>query len=275
MLVYWNGRFVPEEQAAISIYDRGFLYGDGLFETIRIYGNEPFLWAEHMARFERGAAALRLVPPLTAGELRMVLARLLHGNRVSDAIVRITLSRGVGRRGYSPKGAEHPTMVITVHTAPAQLRESYRVITSEHCLSGSDALARFKHCSKLVQVVAKAEADAADADEALLLNNAGNVVEATSSNIFWVSDRTVFTPPLDQGLVEGTTRDYVIALARSKGLEVKEQSITPRELAESEGVFLTSTGIEVMPVSSLNGQSVRRADLVNQLRDWYKASIKP
>ena len=186
MVVYLNGRFVPEEQACVSIHDRGVLYGDGLFETVRVYEGEPFLWDAHMARLNAGCEALQIVPPLSGGELRVVVRELLRRNRLEEAVVRIALTRGSGPRGYSPTGAENPTLCVAMFEAAQNVPKSYRVISASVRLPVVDPLAAFKHGNKLRQVLARAEADAAGANEALMLNERGEVVEGTTTNLFWV-----------------------------------------------------------------------------------------
>src|SRR5581483_7972043 len=118
MIVYLNGQFVPEEQAVVSVFDRGFLYGDGLYETFRICNGKPFRWAEHMERFERGAAFLKIQVPVKYDELHRQALELIRLNRMPEALLRISLSRGVGPRGFSPKGAVRPALVMSLHPAP-------------------------------------------------------------------------------------------------------------------------------------------------------------
>src|SRR5437879_212281 len=119
MFVFLNGQFVPEEEAVVSVFDRGFLYGDGLFETLRVAGGKPFCWAQHLQRLQRGADFLKLRLPFGAEELRAAAARLVQENQMPESLLRINLSRGVGPRGYSPKGADQPVLVMSLHPAPA------------------------------------------------------------------------------------------------------------------------------------------------------------
>ena len=130
MLVYLNGRILPEERAVVSIHDRGFLAGDGLFETLRVYDGEPFLWHEHMERFFLGSKTLRLVPPLSSGELFQVVRHLVARNELPECMVRFTLSRGPGPRGFSFHGADQPTLLVTTHPVPAKPPNSCHAITS-------------------------------------------------------------------------------------------------------------------------------------------------
>src|SRR5215472_16973761 len=193
MVVFLNGEFVPEKDAVISVFDRSFLYGDGLFETMRVVQGRPFRWAEHMERLERGASFAGIRIPFAEASLRKFAEELIAKNQVPEALLRLTLSRGVGVRGYSPKGAEQPTIVMSLHEflpVDPENPPGWRLITSSFRLPADEALAQFKTCNKLPQILARAEADAAGADEALLSNTEGHVVEASSSNLFWVEADT-------------------------------------------------------------------------------------
>ena len=268
MIVYLNGRFVPEEQACVSIHDRGFLYGDGLFETIRVYDGGPFLWAEHMARLYHGCDALNITPPLTGAEMLRVLTELLHRNRTSDAIARLTLTRGSGPRGYSPRGADYPTLAMALFQ-PTKRPATYKVIASNIRLPAHDPLASFKHANKIRQVVARAEADASGANEALLLNDRNEVVEGTSTNIFWIDRDIVCTPPLD-GILPGTTRNYLLARCADLGIRTREARIKLPQLMKTSGAFVTSCGIEVMEISHINDQKIASSPLTQRLRREYR-----
>src|SRR5688500_10326156 len=243
MIVYLNGRFVPEEEACVSIHDRGFLYGDALFETIRIYNGEPFLWQEHMSRLRAGCDALR-IEPAAEEELISCLTELLRLNSLSDAVARISLSRGPGPRGYSPRGADRPTLCIALFPPPNR-PASYKVIIASLRLASTDPLAAFKHGNKLRQVLARAEADAAVADEALMLNDRDEVLEGTSTNLFWIDRDTLCTSPL-VGILPGTTRAYLLQRARSFGIPTREVPIKLPNLLQRTGVFITSSALEVM-----------------------------
>src|SRR5437868_6408925 len=130
MVVFLNGRFVAEEAAQVSVFDRGFLYGDGLFETMRLRNGSPFAWEAHMERFARGTEFLRLRPPLTPLEMRRVVDRLAALNRLPDAVLRLTLTRGRGSRGYSPRGTDSPTLVLAQHPSPKPVQRGVRLVTS-------------------------------------------------------------------------------------------------------------------------------------------------
>src|SRR5262245_53576168 len=165
MVVFLNGRFLAEDAALVSVFDRGFLYGDGLFETLRVARGRPFLWQAHMDRFTRGAEVLQIRPPLTVLELQKAADRLIALNALPNSILRITLTRGPGPRGYSPKGADSPTLAIALHAAPGQSARKppgVRLITASHRVAADDPLANVKSCNKLPHILARAEADAAE-----------------------------------------------------------------------------------------------------------------
>lgn len=269
MIVYLDGKFLPEEQARVSIHDRGFLYGDGLFEAVRVYHGQPFLWEEHMERFQAGCNFLKIAPPLTSMEMRRVLVEVVRRNHMPEALVRVTLSRGTGPRGYSPRGAEHPTLCIAAYPVPGELPSFYRVMTSTLRLPDRDPLAAFKHANKLRQVVARAEADDAGVNEALLLNESGQVSEGTSTNLFWVEKETVCTPPLET-ILSGTTRNYLLKLCSALNLPTCQKNTSLHHLFKADGVFVTSCAIEVMEVAEIDGRRIKRSPITRKLKQNYR-----
>ena len=275
MEVFLNGRLVPEDEAKISIFDRGFLYGDGLFETLRVCRGRPFRWADHLARLQRGAAFLQTKIPFTEAELREQARRLIEANRMPDGLLRLTLSRGIGPRGYSPKGAEHPTLAMTLHESPDRTSQppEWRVITSSFRLPADEALAQFKTCNKLPQILARAEAEARGADEALLLNTAGEVVEASSGNLFWVEGGAVCTPPLSSGILPGVTRAVVLEICRELGVPVRDAAITAGELRWADGVFLTVSSWGVIEVVSLDEVKLPGSEVTRSIQKAYEAAV--
>ncbi len=272
MIAFLNGRFVPEEDARISIFDRGFLYGDGLFEVTRIFRGRPFRWNDHFARLQQGAAFLKIRLPFGKDELREHIAELIKRNQMSEGLLRLTLSRGVGVRGYSPKGADQPTLAMTLHPAPnmdGQPPPVWRVVTASFRLPADEALAQHKTCNKLAQVLARAEADAQGADEALLLNTDGEVVEGSSSNLFWITDETVNTPPLAAGILAGVTRLVTAEICRKLGMPLHETSVRPAELRHADGVFLSLSSWGIVEVGWMDGEPLRRSALAQRLREEY------
>ncbi len=273
MIVYLNGRFVPEEHATISVHDRGFLYGDGLFEGIRVYNGEPFLWRDHIKRFQHGCDVLKISSPLSGGEIYQVLKETVGRNDMEDGLLRITLSRGSGPRGYSPKGAGYPTFVVTPHVLP-KLPSAYRVILSTVQLLADDPISDFKNINKLHQIVARSEADAVDANEALLTNVKGEVIEGTTTNVFWIKNATVCTPPV-RGILAGTTRAHVLRLCKKLKMPSKEVNIRAAELSKVDALFVTSCAAEIMRVSHLDGRKLRSSPLVRKLQRHFREETFP
>jgi len=270
MLVFLNGEFVAEERAVVSVFDRGFLYGDGLFETLRIYKARPFRWEQHWRRFEQGAEFLKIRLPYTSTQLQGAAEQLVAQNQMPDSLLRLTLSRGVGPRGYSFRGADQPTLFMSMHQAPpSNPPPRWRLITASVPLPPDDALGRFKTANKLRQILARSEAEAAGADEVLLRTSPGHLVEGSASNLFWLEGGTVCTPSLDTAILPGVTRAVVFELCETMGLPVREGSVTPDELARAQAVFLTLTSLGIVEALSLNGHTLNQSPIVESLRHAY------
>jgi aminodeoxychorismate lyase len=272
VIIFLNGRFVPEDQAVISVFDRGFLYGDGLFETMLVFKGRIFRWDEHFKRLQDGLSFLKLKLPHSPEQLRGFANQLIAKNEMPDALLRLTISRGVGPRGYSPAGANSPSLVLSLHPAPVfepGHLPSWTLITSNFRLPAGEPLARYKTCSKLPQILARAEADAAGADDALLLNNEGFVVEGSSSNLFWIRDDVVCTAPLPSGVLPGVTRVVILELCRKLGVETQESNVRPARLAEMAAVFLSLTSQGIVRCRSLDGKAISQSVLVDRISRTY------
>ena len=273
MIVFLNGQFVSEEQATVSVFDRSFLYGDGLFETMRVANGKPFRWWDHMERLRKGGDFLGIKIPFGCKTLEKFAAELIAKNQMPEALLRLTVSRGVGLRGYSPKGADKPILIMTLHPfpgAPSTASASWKLLTASFRLPAGEQLAHFKTANKLAQVLARAEADEANADEALLCNTEGFVVEGASSNLFWVEGDTVCTPPLASGILAGVTRAVTLELCQQLGLPFAERQITSDGLRQSSGVFLTLSSLGVVEAKELDGIRLTSAPLVADLREAYQ-----
>ena len=273
MIVFLNGQFVPEEQAMVSVFDRAFLYGDGLFETMRVINGKPFRWWDHMERLHKGGDFLGIKIPFGCKSLEKFATELIAQNKMPDALMRLTVSRGVGPRGYSPKGADKPTLVMTMHPAPLAPNSGpvrWKLVTGSLRLPAGDALAQFKTANKLAQVLARAEADAAGADEAVLLNTDGHVVEGASSNLFWIEGKTVLTPPLTDGLLAGVTRAVTIEICQSLSLPLAERAVTPEQLRRADGVFLTLSSIGVAEAIALDGATLATSLFLVEIHRAYE-----
>ncbi len=270
MLVFLNGRFVPEPQAVVPVNDRGFLYGDGLFETLRVCGGRPFRLAQHLERMMRGADFLKIKCPFTAKEFQEFAGRLVEQNQMPEAILRVVLTRGPGERGYTPRADGQPTVVMTLHPAPP-LDEpvSWNLVASSYRIPAADPLASFKTLNKLTHIMARNEAVEQGADEALLVNTNGEVAEATSGNLFWVYQDNLCTVPTGRGVLPGITRAVVLEICQAMGLPTNKRVIKPEALRKSEGIFITQSALGIVPVAAFNGEPVAPSPLVDQIVRAY------
>jgi branched-chain amino acid aminotransferase len=276
MWVLVNGQWVPEQEAKVSVFDRGFLYGDGLFETIRLYHGRPFRWAQHMRRLQCGLELLRLGLPFSLDALRTQAAELVQRNALDEGVLRLSVSRGPGPRGYSAQGAGPATVVLSLHpsaqaTAPAR---PIRLHTSGVRVWTADPLAQIKSANKLRHILARVEAEAAGADAALLLNEQGQVAEADSANVFWIEAGVVCTPPLEAGVLPGITRAVVLELCPRLDLTWREAVAWPQTLWSAEAVFLTSSVQGIVSVGALDGRPLSTSPVVDRLRQAYLTLVR-
>lgn len=277
MNVFINGRFVDMREAVVPVFDRSFLYGDGLFETVCVHNSRPFRLGQHLARLQRGAEFLRIRMPFDVCAVTEFADELIARNRLSDGVLRIHLSRGVGQRGYSIKGADEPMLVMTLTPCEPGLLDrllQWRLVTSSVRLCAASPLALFKTANKLLQIIARAEAESVGADEALLLNTAGHVVEAASANLFWISDSQVCTAPVVSGILPGVTRAVVFELCGQQGLPCTECTVTPDELRTRQGVFLTLSTVGIVEAVELDTQPLHTSELTLLLWRSYRALVE-
>ncbi len=261
MLVYLNGRFVAKEQARVSVFDHGFLYGDGIYETMRAYGGKFFLLKRHLSRLKHSADAISLKLPMRLDKIGDALNEALSINKLQEAYVRLHLSRGPGEIGLDPALCVAPTMVIVAkpfHDYPAAYYEhgvSVAVVTTRrnHPLALPPSV---KGTNFLNNILAKIEAIQAGAYEGIMLNWEGYVAEGTISNIFMVRKGVLYTPHLDTGILEGVTRDLVIRLAKRKKIPVREVMLRPKDLRASNECFITNTTMEIMPVTTIDEKKI-------------------
>jgi branched-chain amino acid aminotransferase len=275
MIVFLNGKFVAENRAVVSVFDRGFLYGDALFEGMLVTRGRPFRWREHMERLQCGRAFLKLTIPFSHEELLGHALQLVKRNKMPECILRLSITRGITARGYSPRNATRPAVVMTLHPAPViKKMPRWRVITASFRLPANDPLTSFKTANKLPQVLARAQADAAAAQEAILLNTDGRLAEGTTSNLFWIKDGTVFTPALPDGALPGVTRAVVLDLCVKMNIKCKEKKAGPPELRQADGAFLTMTSMGIVEMESLDGRKLGRSPLVGKLWAGYRKLLQ-
>jgi aminodeoxychorismate lyase len=273
MLVFLNGKFMPEAEAVVPVNDRGWLLGDGLFETLRVANGKPFRSAQHLERLVRGADFLKIKLPFTPKEIQKFAAQLTEKNQLSDAVLRVTLTRGAGARGYSPQNSGPPTLALTLHPLPPQNVDEpwqWSLVTSSFRIPASDALAAFKTTSKILNVLARAEAEEQGADEALLLNTNGEVAETAGGNLFWIYQDQVCTVPTGRGVLPGITRAVVLEICQSLSLVTNKRVIKPEHLRNAAGIFVTNSALGIVPVVAFDGLPVAPSPLVDQIAAAYQ-----
>ena len=254
--IFLNDRFVEKEQARISVFDHGFLYGDGVYETLRAYHGRIFLLERHLARLRRSCDLIGLSLPVKDDGWMSIISEILIRNGLEDAGLRLTISRGEGELGIDPGLCARPTVVVIAKSLvpyPARMREEgVRLqLVSVRRNPQSAQSPQIKSLSFLNNILAKQEAVQAGAYDALMLNMDGHVTECTTSNIFFVANQRLHTPSVACGILEGITREVVIELARGLGIEVKEGAYAAEELLQADECFMTNTGLEVMAVSRI------------------------
>ncbi|MCK4401446.1 branched-chain-amino-acid transaminase [bacterium] len=261
MQVYIDGKFFPKSKANISVYDHGFLYGDGVFEGIRIYSDNIFMLDEHINRLYDSAKAIRLKIPLSKTELRNAVRQAHKVNGLKNGYVRLIVTRGVGDLGIDPKKCPKPSIIIIVNKIalyPAELyKKGMEIITASTQRTPVSALnPQIKSMNYLNNILANIEAVNAGANEALMLNSSGNVVECSGDNIFIYRNGTLITPPTSTGALDGITRRIVMKIAEQEGLSVKELIFSKYEVYTSDECFLTGTAAELIPVVKVDGRDI-------------------
>lgn len=258
MWVFLNDRFVRKEEAVVSVFDHGFLYGDGVYETIRSYGSRIFMRDQHLARLRRSGEAIGLEIPIHTADWPDLLHEAMRRNEVGndrlDASLRITVSRGEGEIGLDPSLCPRPTVVIMTRSLPpypASLsRDGVSLTVAKTRRNLPEALSpQIKATNFLNNILAKRESIAAGTFDSLLLNWRDELTECTISNLFFVSGQTLHTPALDCGILDGITRSIVMTLAQEEGLPVEEGRYQIGALRQADECFLTNTSMEIMPVT--------------------------
>lgn len=260
MKVFVNGKMVDEVKARLPVFDRGFLYGDGLFETMLSYSGDVFRLDRHLARLYGAAKSIRLGVPISRAGLKKAIYRLLRVNNLKDAYIRLAVSRGEGRVGLDATTARSSSIVIIAkpfHPYPAGLyKRGLSVYISSVRRNEGSPLSRIKSINYLNNIVARIESQDKGFNDALLLNNKGNLVCGAVSNIFLIKGKRLLTPREKDGILPGIIRREVIELAPKAGFKVREKSITPPEIFNSEEVFFTNTLMEIMPVTRVNNRRI-------------------
>ena len=261
MKIYLDGKYVPSEEAKVSVFDHGLLYGDGVFEGIRVYNGRIFRLDQHLDRLFNSAKAIMLQIPLTREHLVEACCETCRQNKLKDGYIRLVVTRGVGYLGLNPFRCKNPTVFIIADRIELYPEEVYRkglkLITASTQRTNPAAMSpSIKSLNYLNNILAKIEAVNAGTFEAIMLNAQGHVAECTGDNIFIVRGGKLETPPVSAGALIGITRQVVIELAAKRKIAVGEPNLTRYDLSTADEVFLTGTAAEIVPVSSIDGRII-------------------
>jgi branched-chain amino acid aminotransferase len=277
-----DGELVPADEATVSVHDRGFAYGDAVFETVRVYGGEPFRWESHLDRLDASCEALSLPLPVSRATLRERVAETLRANDCEEAAVKLSISRGVDTRGLTPPDDPDPTVVITLSPLspggtdgertwdePARLQTTKTRAVPDRVIP-----AAAKTHNYLPQILARLETRVSDATEALLLDADGKVAEAATANVWFVADDALRTPSLDGPILPGITRETVLDIAEAEGIPVEAGTYEPDDLRSADEAFLTSSIREVKPVATVDGVEVGGGPVTSLVGRLYDAQVE-
>lgn len=263
MKIYIDGKYYDKDDAKISVFDHGLLYGDGVFEGIRIYNGKVFKLKEHIARLYDSAKAILLEIPMTREDMEAVVQDAVKVNEKKDGYIRLVVTRGEGSLGLDPSSCKKATMIIIVADIQLYPREYYEkgiaVVTIATRRIPSECLdPKIKSLNYLNNILAKLEAKQAGCLEAIMLNTQGFVAECTADNIFIVKDERLLTPATHHGALNGVTRQVVMEIAEGLGIKTEETTLTLYDLYTADECFMTGTGAEIMPVVKIDGRIIGR-----------------
>jgi len=265
------------DNAKISVLDRGFSYGDGLFETMRAYRGKVFRLERHLDRFYKSASQIYLEIPYSREELSLIIYETIKKNILQETIIRLTATRGPAEPGLSFQADSSPTLLVNARPINPPSNGCYKegvgiatIPSSSVRVSGLRE--QIKSCNYLSHILMKKMAEDRGAYEAILLNDHGDVCEGTTSNIFIIKEGIIFTPPVSEHVLAGVTRKVVLEIADNQGIEAKEQIFSKQEIYSADEVFLTNTGIEILPVTQVDKQEIKDGnpgDLTMSLRGQF------
>ncbi|MBU5674684.1 branched-chain-amino-acid transaminase [Paenibacillus brevis] len=259
--IYLDGQFVTKENAKVSVFDHGFLYGDGIFEGIRIYNGNIFKCKEHLDRLYDSAKSIMLNIPLTYEDMQDALVETLRKNELRDGYIRLIVSRGAGNLGLDPNRCPKASVVIIVEQLAIYSEEAYRTGLKTVSVSTRrnipDALnPKIKSLNYLNNILVKIQSNLAGAGEAIMMNAQGYVTEGSGDNIFIIKNGVITTPPCYLGALDGITRQAIIEICRKQGYALKEEPFTMHDVYVADEVFLTGTAAEVIAVREVDGRII-------------------
>lgn len=259
--VYINGKFFPKSKASVSVFDHGFLYGDGVFEGIRSYNGRVFRLDEHIERLYESASSITLNIPLSKEALKEAVLETLRKNKLRDAYIRLVVSRGKGDLGLDPRKCDKPTIIIITDEIalypPELYKKGLKIVSVSTVRNHPQALdPRIKSLNYLNNILGKIEATSKNSIEGIMLNHQGLVTECTGDNIFIMLGGKLLTPALHLGVLEGVTRDIILNIARTLKIPAKEETFSLNELYNAQECFLTGTAAEVIPVVQVDDKVI-------------------
>jgi branched-chain amino acid aminotransferase len=280
--IWLDGKWYDRETAAVSVYDHGLLYGDGVFEGVRIYGGRIFRLAEHLDRLYDSAHAIWLTIPISKEEMAAVTEEGVRRSGIKEGYIRHIVTRGVGDLGLDPRKCGKPSIIIitdTIRLWPEEVYETgLKVVTAGTPIPQRESLSpRVKSLNYLAHILAKVEGIQAGADEVLMLDSAGTVAEGSGQNIFVVKHRRIVTPPAFAGILKGVTRDVVMELARDAGYEMTESLINRYDIYTADEAFFTGTASEIVGIRSLDGRNIgsgKPGPVTRDLRARFQALVR-
>jgi branched-chain amino acid aminotransferase len=280
--IWLDGKWYDRETAAVSVYDHGLLYGDGVFEGIRIYGGRIFRLAEHLDRLYDSAHAIWLTIPISKEEMAAVTEEGVRRSGIKEGYIRHIVTRGVGDLGLDPRKCGKPSIIIitdTIRLWPEEVYENgLKVVTAGTPIPQRESLSpRVKSLNYLAHILAKVEGIQAGADEVLMLDSAGTVAEGSGQNIFVVKNRRIVTPSAFAGILKGVTRDVVMELARDAGYEMTESLINRYDIYTADEAFFTGTASEIVGIRSLDGRNIgsgKPGPVTRDLRARFQALVR-
>jgi len=279
-IIYLNGDLIPRSQTKISPFDHGFLYGYGLFETMRSYGGSIFRLDRHLSRLHDGAKTLGIAHKLTAFDLKTACYDILKANNLAEARIRLTVTAGEGDMIPNPDTCKGVTVFIAAQKLiPPTLeiyRRGYSAIMSSYCRNSRSPLSRLKSTSYLGNFLARQEARTAGINEVVLLNEKNSVAEGSSTNIFLVSGEMLITPPIESGVLPGITREVVLELAQTMKIMTLVRQVELDELLKADEALLTSSTIEIMPLTRLDNKPIgsgKPGPVTQQLMSSYQELV--
>ncbi|NIA17385.1 MAG: branched-chain-amino-acid transaminase [Planctomycetes bacterium] len=259
--IWMNDKLVDEAEAKVSVFDHGLLYGDGVFEGIRVYSGRIFELDAHLRRLYESAKVIRLDIPMTAEQMISAARQTIKANDITDGYIRLIITRGRGLLGINPFRCKAPQVIIIadkIQLYPEKLYETGMKIVSASTVRNHPLAIppQVKSLNYLNNIIAKIEALDSGVPEAIMYNHEGFVAEATGDNVFIVSKGTILTPPIEAGALEGITRGVVMTLAKKEGIEVAEKNLTKFDLYVSDELFLTGTAAEVIGIVEIDGRTI-------------------